>query len=125
MTAKAFSELKGLTLVSVHGAEPGSDRVVFLTTEGRIFSLYHSQDCCESVTLLDVCGDVDDVCGAPLWLAEESSNCDDAPPEGRGDDSNTWTFYRMACSKGAVTLRWFGSSNGYYSESVDFFEETP
>ena len=56
--------------------------------------------------------------GCPLLQAEESTS--DASKTGEYDDSATWTFYKMTTRKGYVTIRWYGTSNGYYSERATF-----
>lgn len=95
-----------------------ADRVEFILDDGSKIRLWHGQDCCETVDLVDIDGDVADLIGTPLTMAEEVSNS--ADPHGREyePESYTWTFYKFATVKGYVTLRWFGESNGYYSESV-------
>lgn len=122
---RPLSELKGLTIQRIDGAENGSDLVEIETTKGRRFRMKHDQDCCESVALYDVCGDPQDLVGSPIVLAEESTSGNDPPDvpqsEFRGE-STTWTFYRIGTVKGTVVLRWLGESNGYYSERVDFEE---
>jgi hypothetical protein len=88
--------------------------------DGSVLLFYHDQDCCESVDVDDVVGDIADLVGSPLLVAEEVSS-DDAPaPPGEYVESCTWTFYRFATVKGTVTVKWLGESNGYYSESVDW-----
>lgn len=111
---KAVEDLRGKVLLS---ATSDADEVNFTLADGRRFHLHHNQDCCENVYVEDVCGDLADLVGSPLTVAEEVSNYQG--PE-RGDESYTWTFYRFATSKGFVTVRFLGSSNGYYSERVDF-----
>lgn len=118
-----FEYLKGKTLVEING-EVGDDEMVFTTSEGEKFRLFHMQDCCESVTVEDIVGNLQDLIGTPLLMAEEVCNDQDVNPDGvtipEYQESFTWTFYKLATIKGYVTIRWYGESNGYYSESVDF-----
>lgn len=84
-----------------------------------IYKMYHDQNCCESVYIEDIEGDIKDLEGEVLLQAEIVTNY------GNNDDvSETWTFYKFATIKGYVTIRWYGTSNGYYSENVDLILES-
>ena len=109
-----FDILQNKTLKQVVGCEYGSETVVFETEDGDVFRMFHSQNCCESVSLEDVCGDVRDLIGSPIVRAEVRSNVME------GEIREEWTFYELATIKGSVTLRWYGVSNGYYSTAVSF-----
>ena len=82
------------------------------------FSFFHYQDCCESVSIEDIVGDLSDLVGEPLLIAEEVSG--EAPVEFNALEHEVveWTFYKFATRKGYVDVRWLGESNGYYSTSV-------
>lgn len=108
-----FDELIGKTLVSVENK--ANEELVFTTDTGRVFMLYHDQNCCESVEIESIVGGLDDLVGTVLLTAEESVNSE-------LEADATWTFYKLATQKGYVDIRWYGSSNGYYSEEVDFVE---
>jgi hypothetical protein len=117
-----FSELVGKTLTD---ARQEGDQLVFVTEDGETYRMFHSQDCCESVFIESIVGDLADLIGSPIVKAEEASNSEDPPrvdPDFPSyvDESYTWTFYKLATAKGYVDIRWYGSSNGYYSEGVDF-----
>ena len=121
---KKIKELIGKTFVKIEGAI-GGDEIVFTTKRGKQYKFYHAQDCCESVTVEDICGDINDLIGSPLTVAEETSSHTNPPGvniASEYQDSFTWTFYRFATVKGLVTIRWYGSSNGYYSERVAFIK---
>lgn len=72
------SELVGKTLVSVEriiGTDGYSgDEIIFVTDNGEKYRLYHSQDCCETVEIEDICGELSDLVGSPICQAEESTN---------------------------------------------------
>jgi hypothetical protein len=120
MSAPKLSDLIGRTFTRV--AKVGEDELHFEGDDAH-FKLWHCQDCCENVTIESVVGDLSDLVGEPILLAEEVTH-DRVNPEGvtvpEFQDSFTWTFYKFATRKGYVDVRWYGDSNGYYSESVHF-----
>lgn len=112
---KDISDMVGKTFSQVIANE---DSLIFANdTEAYLF--FHIQDCCESVTIDDICGELSDLAGTSLVKAEEVSDSLDRDPTEEYDESYTWTFYKFATAKGYVDVRWYGTSNGYYSESVD------
>mgnify|MGYP001128589960 CR=1 FL=1 len=116
------TELLGKTLVECY--KEGCDELHLITKTGTHYKLYHEQDCCENVTIEDICGDLFDLVGAPLIEVEIVTNSNSHPADVNCDldpyeDSFTWTFYKLRTAKGSVTIRWYGTSSGYYSERVD------
>lgn len=95
---------------------PGNE-MIFTCSDNTKYKFFHYQDCCENVYIADIDGDLNDLIDLPLLSAQEiSQNKND------GDNSATWTFYKFSTTRGFVTIRWIGESNGYYSESVDIEE---
>lgn len=146
-----FEQLKGKTIDELTGCEVGSEVIEFDTKEGPRFRLKYHQDCCANCSVEEIIGDIQDLIGTPILLAEEvSSNepdksaMEEREAEYKKDkenyeksgnkyyyknfedycksryESETWVFYKLSTIKGSVTLRWYGSSNGYYSESATF-----
>jgi len=138
MKPAKFEDLIGKTITKISGGEwewrpadltnvfkikdpsPGVRELMICTQEGPMYSMsHHDQDCCEDVHLDDICGDLSDLIGSPILKAEETSNKENDSEYG---DILLWTFYHLSTKNGTVTLRWRGSSNGYYSTEVDLME---
>lgn len=135
-----MKRLIGETLTYVHKT-PDDEEIHFKTAKGDMYKMLHYTDCCESVYVDDVCGDLQDLVGSPILSAEEVSSCGDGDNfdhpimkeeslksllkqetflDTADTESVTWTFYKIDTNKGGVVIRWVGSSNGYYSEAVSF-----
>jgi hypothetical protein len=117
-----IEDMRGKVFTRVTGSI-GGDALVFENATER-FVFFHAQDCCESVDINDITGDLEDLCGEPLLIAEEVSGETPVDFEEEYHESVTWTFYKFATRKGYVDVRWLGESNGYYSESVSLGRET-
>jgi hypothetical protein len=118
-TMGSIKDLMGLTISKIEGAIKGSTEIEFEIADGRRFRMEHSQQCCESVRVEDVCGDINDLIGFPVVRAEQPSSADEPKSPGESVHSWTWTFYILGTSRGTVTFRWLGKSNGCYSERVN------
>jgi hypothetical protein len=114
-----IESMVGKVFTSIRGGV-GSGEMVFENATER-FVFFHSQDCCESVDINDITGDLEDLVGEPLLLAEEVSGATE--PDVEHYESYTYTFYKFASRKGYVDVRWLGESNGYYSEGVSLGRE--
>ncbi len=110
----SVTELLGKTFVE---AKSDNEAVRFTEADGTEWMLYHAQDCCESVYVEDLVGNLEDLVGSPLLMAEEATS--DENPLSEYHEKFRWTFYKFATIKGYVTVRFYGASNGYYGVGVD------
>lgn len=113
-----FENLKNKVLSDIIVNDDKTE-ILFITECGKKYIMYHRQECCESVSIEDITEDYKEILiGNKILMAEVSDHSKD-----NGDcDHETWTFYKLATIKGYVDIRWYGASNGYYSEAVDFKE---
>jgi len=114
-----FESIIGKTIVKIHKID--CDALLFECSDDSNYIMHHYQDCCESVYIEDICGDLNLLIGSPITMAEESYKGGEQSDDGHVD-SETWPFYKFATLKGYVTIRWYGTSNGYYSESAGLYQ---
>lgn len=120
-----FSSIVGLTFSSIK-ISYDKDRIDFIAIDGSEYSMFHYQDCCESVYLTDTYENISELCNQKILQAYETSS---KPTEDEmkklelyDGDTNEFTFYTISTFAFSITLRWLGTSNGYYSTSVSFVQ---
>jgi len=122
MKVNTYTEFSGKTIQEIRGCKNHSDEVTIMFTDGSCLKFYHSQDCCESVLLEDFDATPEDLVNAKIISIEERisySGEDKIKSLNPWHESYTWSFYVIKTSKFTMTMRWYGESNGWYSETVD------
>lgn len=110
-----FEVLLGKTVARIERTNDYA--LTFVVSDNERYIMEHLQDCCEDVSIEDICGELEDLLGSQILQAEVSTD------DGNLDyGSYTWTYYKLATIKGSVTIRWYGTSNGYYSEEVSLYQ---
>lgn len=109
------NELIGETLTHIDVDESG-DQIRMETASGKVITLYHCQDCCESVRIEDTQGNWHDLIGKVIVEANKREG-----NFGKPYAAESWmrTEFTFKVDDATVISRWIGESNGYYSESVD------
>jgi hypothetical protein len=95
--------------------------ILLVNKWGGQCKLFHDYCCCEHFEFLDL--DVDELYQTlyhkPITQVElvtkEKDDTKDDPQYGSG----TWSYFKLSTNNGTVTLRGYGSSNGFYSEEPD------
>lgn len=93
--------------------------IIIFENDAEVVYFYHQRDCCEDVHVDDIVGELSLLENAPILMAEEVTRCVDNPKD-YNEDSLTFTFYKFATVNGHVNIKWYGSSNGFYSEEVNY-----
>lgn len=93
--------------------------LVFITDDNLNYIFKHEQDCCETVRLKEINGDLSDIYDQTVISIEEVE-------DGFGDnftdaESFSYTYYKIKTNKGDISFSWYGESNGYYSEVPYFY----
>jgi len=105
---------------SITGLEPNSKEVRITFEDGSGIKQYHINDCCEVAEVSQVDATPSKFIGA---IAHDFVTKTSGGETSEGHE--TWTFYTLKTSKGYLDWRWYGESNGYYSEEIEseFFEK--
>lgn len=114
------SDMIGKTFTSVRRSKDGDDEIILFSGDGYEYKLFSSENNNVNdvqVVIDDIVGDLSDLENSPILVSELVKS------EGKSrlnNDIGTWSFYKFSTIKGYVDVKWWGRSNGYYSEEVNF-----
>lgn len=115
---KSLKNLENLVIENVEGCYKGSDTMKITFTNG-MYVIFKYPDVFSNVDIDDVNGDVETLIGQRL-LKLDVRMSNEMDNNNEPDYSKLWTFYTFATVKGYVDVKWYGSSNGWYSVCVDW-----
>lgn len=109
-----IEDLLGQTITSIKMHK--GDYIAKITTTNYVYDMFCERSV-EDYWVEDIVGDLDDLFGSPITMAEEvigdySNNIEEGIFEG------TFAFYKLATNNGYVTIRWCGIYDENYSEKV-------
>ena len=118
-----IKELIGEVLTHIDTDEENNE-IMLTTKSGRIIKIFHYQNCCEYVSIEDTDGNWHDLIGKVIIEATHDEFEKGEPEPEYPDYSWTRTSLKFVVDDATVISKWIGSSNGYYSETVDIQEIT-
>lgn len=114
--------LVGETLESITISFYRDVEMTFVCRGGNCYRAYHMHDCCETVRIHDIDGDLNALLGSPITDAREEVS-DEWPSDVEREqyiESFTWTTHWIETETARVRIAWLGFSNGCCSEDVHF-----
>lgn len=110
-----LKDLIGKKIINIEGLSKGSEQVTIYCEDHTYMMMGKIDDHVNESIIDDVIGDVNDLLGSTILIAETT----------QGSDSlHNWTFYKISTRNGYVDIRWYGDDDNIdyqYAARVDFF----
>lgn len=116
--ARTINEMVGKIFNQALAEQDTEGDYLLFMGDGMTIKFFHEQNCCEDVYIESIDGDIKDLLFSPITVAEEVTIYGELEDGESGEETFTSTWYKFATIKGSVTVRFYGTSNGYYSEEV-------
>jgi len=105
--------LVGKTCSSVQVFFDEENNVIFFNTPEGTLSMRHNQECCETVFVKQIDGDLNDLVDTPILSAYRETKGIGYNESDYVKKADLWTFYRFQTAKGPVTISWHGTSEDW------------